>query len=777
MKTNLALMLLALSSMAHGTEGQSVALTRDNVSEQPHRLTIGTSERGVKSKWFHVTVSAKNSKLPLEVNWGNLSVYNGEKFVSSCRVFENVEKAKVTFEFAVAPEYLDKSRFSFMAATHTPEERKELSSGGGWLQYQFTLSDFVAAPEKNDEGKTKGKLDPHGDPLPEHAIIRLGTLRWRPQNGAQSLGISAGSKLIATGHSGNIVRIWDAGTGHELHHWQSTPTSRGNAAVRVNCFAFSPPGKIVAVGNSAGIIEIRELSTGKEIRRFKGASEISALAFTEDGQTLAAGYTRGGIDLWDVAGGKKLRSCTGPSNGMGCLTFTFDGKHLAGADRQDPLIHLWDTATGKEIISFRGHENGVETVAFTIDDKSLWSVSSDQTIRRWNVATGKEEHKIKAITKFIHDGVGPSDPVHPAAAFSRDQKVLASLSEEKKIRLWDTATGKEIHVLPAESTGIGELAFSRDGTFIAAAGNDQTLRLWDAMTGKERGPLVGHRDWIGALVCSTDGKQIVSSSWDRTARIWDVASGKELKQFTHPAQISDVALSKGRLVTVGGYRDNTVKIWDITSDKLIQEWKGKTYYWTTLFSPDGDHLIAANGVDSVVMWNIASKERVRTFDGPGMRLALSPDGKLLAATGNNSDWYVWDFESGKQIYKEHKPTSVFGPTGVAFSPDSKMLALGCQDGVSLRDASSGKKRAHFGNKPLYFVAFSPDGKLLATASDADKGPNLELWDVKSEKQIREWNGHRGGVRTIAFSPDGRQLASAGMDTTILFWDVASLLTK
>jgi WD40 repeat protein len=317
---------------------------------------------------------------------------SGEACASAYRIF-----SRVSFLFRSRAEVLELLGDPATVSDYGKPAGKDLPSGDGCLQYQFTIRDFVAVPEKNDEGKTKGKLDPHGDPLPEHAIMRLGTLRWRPQNGAQSLGISAGSKLIATGHFDNLVRIWDAQTGHELNHWQSTPTTRGNAAVRVNCFAFSPPGKIVAVGNSAGIIEIRELSSGKEIRRFKGASEISALAFTEDGQTLAAGYTRGGVDLWDVAGGKRLRSCTGPPGGMGCLTFTFDGKHLAGADRQDPLIHLWDTATGKEIISFRGHENGVETVAFTIDDKSLWSVSSDQTIRRWNVATGKDELKIKGI--------------------------------------------------------------------------------------------------------------------------------------------------------------------------------------------------------------------------------------------------------------------------------------------------------------------------------------------------------------------------------------------
>ncbi len=110
---------------------------------------------------------------------------------------------------------------------------------------------------------------------------------------------------------------------------------------------------------------------------------------------------------------------------------------------------------------------------------------------------------------------------------------------------------------------------------------------------------------------------------------------------------------------------------------------------------------------------------------------------------------------------------------VAYSPDGKLLATASKDRtVKLWGAGSGKEvralKGHAGD--VYSSAFSPDGKVLASAS-ADK--TIRLWDVASAKELHVLRGHSGDIYGLAFSPDGRVLASASADSEVRLWDVAA----
>ena len=109
--------------------------------------------------------------------------------------------------------------------------------------------------------------------------------------------------------------------------------------------------------------------------------------------------------------------------------------------------------------------------------------------------------------------------------------------------------------------------------------------------------------------------------------------------------------------------------------------------------------------------------------------------------------------------------------GVAFSPDGKRLASASQgQAVILWDVESRKPLATLeGHKgAVYGVAFSPDGKRLASAS---QDQTVILWDVDSHKPLATLEGHKDAVYGVAFSPDGKRLASASQDQTVILWDV------
>lgn len=123
-------------------------LNRKNAGDAPHQLAIGSNDIGDGNLRFTVAIRAKDPKLPLEVIWGHLTVYDGERFICECRVHEQSDKERVLFEFLVAPACLEKSRFSFSAATVNAAERKKLPTGAGWTNYQFTLRDFNGADQE-----------------------------------------------------------------------------------------------------------------------------------------------------------------------------------------------------------------------------------------------------------------------------------------------------------------------------------------------------------------------------------------------------------------------------------------------------------------------------------------------------------------------------------------------------------------------------------------------------------------------------------------------------
>jgi hypothetical protein len=315
------------------------------------------------------------------------------------------------------------------------------------------------------------------------------------------------------------LHLWDmarGGNGRRLNPGGVPEPGWAGYAIALSSLALSADGRRLALAQG-GTVRVWDVASGREL--YHKTSGAMALVFSPDGQVLAVqqgGGGKGTVHLWNAATGKELRHVLGQGSFLPSVAFAADGKRLATAC-EDNTLRLWEVATGRELLRMsRGHASTVATVAFSPDGKILASSGAEGTVVLWDLTTGKARHRLK-----LSDGEGP---VRWAStlAFAADSAMLAA-GETRGISLWDTATGRHVRTCPADSGGAVFLAFSPDGKTLASIRGPFMVR--DPENGK-----------LGVLGYSEVYPTVL---------LWEVASGQARYQFPPQREGATVAKPAG----------------------------------------------------------------------------------------------------------------------------------------------------------------------------------------------------------------------------------------
>jgi RNA polymerase sigma factor (sigma-70 family) len=651
----------------------------------------------------------------------------------------------------------------------------------------------------NAREQPQPRIDHLGDPLPEGAVVRVGSARLRAdadalitvvafssdgrrlaygtENGLVHVCTAADGKpllefrpddtrfhpvtelafspdgrtLAAGGYWSETVRLFDLATRKVRHSIPNTADGqdRWGRVWQGPGFAFTPDGRTLVLGGKDGALHLWDTATGQEHASLAGEKElVTSLTLTSDGRTALTAHGGGALHLWDVTNRKHLRKLAASAKCPHLTALAPDGKMVALAVGAAEL-ELWDPDGGRRL-QIRATAP-IAGLGFTPAGASILVADRTGKIVEWDARTGKQRKSL-ACEGISLSRANQGTDAKPSAWFRPDGRAMA-WADLSNVRPWDLTTGKETPRLALYRQGVLWAGFSADGRLLRAGGANGELGVWDSSTGRPHVPLRNSRlSWNPRYIPSPDRGKVVT-----------VTGGYDIVTKPKP-------------------EDGRIFLWDPSGDEgptPLREQAGPA--WCAALTPDNRSLAATEATGRIRVYDAAARKPIRSFDGRKYEYhpTFSPDGAVLATTAASGTIRLYDFATGRVLHEWKGPSRT---SCLAFSPDGRSLASGHLtdprpaqssrpgDLIYLWDTASSRelRRIPTGHGDVHALSYSPDGWLIASCGFDGV---VRLWEAASGQERRHYGGHRGWVMSIDFAPDGRRLVSASLDGTALVWHV------
>lgn len=473
------------------------------------------------------------------------------------------------------------------------------------------------------------------------------------------------------------------------------------------------------------------------------------------------------VELRKLRTGRRVRTFIDqeePIDYARCLCFSPDGHYAMWAD--DTTLRLWDVATERFLHALAGHEGTVTELCFSHDGRLGLSGGDDETMRLWEIRTGRclRTHKNYAVGTNIR--------------FSPDGRFALSFGGEyRDLRLWEVRTGRILTQF--ESCSGGSILFSPDGRYAICGEQGRYLELWELHTGRRVTGFTAMQVATFDSVCfSPDGKYVLHASGMAGVPVTLMRTDTDymIRQFD-AGETSSVCFNPAGNIAFTNYG-----LWDVETGASL----GRCAFDVPgSFTPDGRFALsrAWTNSNSVEVWNIETRECVRTFDGhkgdgPKTIQLLGNGRYLLSGDRHHRSLKLWEFETGRclRTFEDHRVSAQ-----VRLSSNGRHVLSTDSDGESKSwDAATGKRQ-----RPLEldterdhslhvsadgrsdFRLFSPGGHFVV--DHYYEGGTWKLCEVKNGNCLHSFDDRR--PRNVAFTPSGHFIVEYYEDETLKLCEV------
>ena len=564
-----------------------------------------------------------------------------------------------------------------------------------------------------------------------------------------------------------------AGGGRDAIQWQPIPAGMKS----IESVAISPWGRFVAAGRANEIV-VYDAVLGQEAAHLVDPL-LSGIQF--DGRPM---YPGGAADR----------------DFIHALAFSPDESLVAAGGYR--VVKLWKRPSNVRKLTALLPEN---PTALTISPVgSLLAVATaDKTIQLLSASNGATVRKL----------IGAAGPV-TGLQFSANGKLLYAGSLDKSWRAWTVANGLQ-HQSVATPAAINAVVLSKDGTQLFAAGADGIIRAWSLASAKLPAAAAPIREWKGhtkgvtsLAVVLPAGTQLVSGSEDGTVRVWDIGSGKQAARVDHGGPVTAVAVRPDGQVMAAAGANKLARLWQIKDGKPIAELKGDLAASHLITVRNDAQIVAGQHIAAAVARAKAVEQDVKDRQDAVKKTAVAraaadktlSDAKtkdqaaaaVLASAKKSSQAKPTDAGLKKQVDDAAKSaaaaaevtkTAAAGVATLVRAQQSADKALQIaqdrlkQEETEKKVSEAAKTQADKelaaanaaganSQLPIRALAFSADGKVLATAGD---DPSVQLWDAHTGRALQTESGHSAAVGRVAFIGSST-LVSAAADKSLVVWD-------